>query len=282
MVQRSCPYLGLKDDPLTYSAYPSQGNYCHRARQPRAVNLSYQRSQCFTVDYEICPVYAEEWRGKLPAEIRPERKSSKVSRRRLILILVGVILLGTLGAMELGWLPYQIEWTSPTPTIKYAVVLPPTETAVPSPTLLSSPTSPPETLIEEMTLTPSPFPTTGPALETPFGPAGRYLIHTVIEGESFKYLENYYNTSEAVIKATNILIPGTSLWPETKLVILPGVNDPEDLPLFKVIYIDQPTELSVLSREVEISSEVLREYNSLGEGDLIQPGRWLIIPQNRE
>jgi len=79
-----------------------------------------------------------------------------------------------------------------------------------------------------------------------------------------------------------LLIPETILWPGTKLVILPGVSDPEGLPLFKVIYIDQPTELSVFSGDVEISSETLREYNSLGEGDLIQPGRWLIIPQDNE
>lgn len=215
-------------------------------------------------------------------EIRTERRSSKAPQWRLVLILVGVVLLGTLRAMELGWLPYQIQWTAPTATIKFAVVPPPTGTAVPSPTLPPSPTPPPETPIEEVTLTPSPFPTPGPVLETPFGPDGRYLIHLVIEGESFMYLENIYNTSEAVIKTTNMLIPGTSLWPGTNLVILPGVSDPEDLPLFKVTYIDRPTELSAISMECGISSEALREYNSLGEGDVIQPGRWLIIPQDRE
>jgi len=95
-------------------------------------------------------------------------------------------------------------------------------------------------------------------------------------------MEDLYNTSEAVIMATNSLIPETILWPGTHLVILPGVSDPEGLPLFKVIYIDQPTDLSVFSGELEISSDVIREYNSLDDGNTIQPGRWLIIPQDRE
>lgn len=282
MAERSCPYLGLKDDPSTYSAYPSLRNRCHRTRPPQGVNLSYQRSHCSTSGYESCPVFEESWKGRLPAEIRGKPASSKAPQWRLALILVGVVLLGTVGAMELGWLPYQIQWTSPAATISFAVVPPPTETAVPSPILSPSQTPPPKTPTEEVTLTPSPFPSPGPALETPFGPDGRYLIHLVIEGESFSYLENFYNTSEAVIKATNMLILGTSLWPGTNLVILPGVSDPDDLPKFKVSYLDRPTELSVISLECGVSSELLREYNSLGEGDVIQPGRWLIIPQDGE
>lgn len=282
MTEPSCPYMGLKNDPSTFSIYPSLINHCHRVQYPQAVKLSYQRSHCLTAGYESCPVFEEEWRGRLPAEIRAERTSSKSSRWRLVLILSGVVLLGTLGVIELGWFPYQIQWSDPTATIKFAVVTPPTETAVPSSTLIPSRTPPPKTPTQEMTLTPSPFPTPGPALETSFGPDGRYLIHLVNEGESYTYLENVYNTSEAVITATNILIAETSLWPGTYLVILPGVIDPIDLPKFKVIYLDHPAELGAISSDYEISSEALREYNSLGEGDVIQPGRWLIIPQDRE
>ncbi len=282
MAERSCEFLGLKNDPSTYSTYPSLRNHCHRARPPQAVNLSYQRMRCLTPGYKSCPVFMEEWKGRLPVEIRAERKSPKIPRWGQVLILIWLFLLGALGAIELGWLPYQIQWTNPTATSIF-VAAPPAETAVPSENPPASPTLPPSTPTEELkTVTPTPFPTLGPALETPFGPDGRYLIHHMDEGESFGFLEHTYNTSEAVIKATNILIPGTSLWPGTNLVILPGVSDPEDLPLFKVIYLDQPTELGVFSREVETSSEALREYNSLGEGDVIQPGRWLIIPQDRE
>jgi len=282
MADRSCPYLGLTDDPSTRLSYPSLRNYCHRARPPQVVNLSFQRLHCSTANYKSCPVFEQEWRGKLPAEIRAERKFSKAPKWRLVLIGVGVFLLGTLGAMELGWLPFQIQWTTPKETMQFSAAPLSTETTVPSQTSLPSLTPPPETPTVGVTLTPSPFPTPGPALETPFGPAGRYLIHLVIEGDSFIYLEDLYNTSEAVIMATNSLIPETILWPGTHLVILPEVSDPEGLPLFKVIYIDQPTDLDVLSGEVEISSEVLSEYNSLDEGDLIQPGRWFIIPQDRE
>jgi len=283
MAERFCPYLGLKDDPSTYSIYPSLRNNCQHAQPPQAVNLSYQRSYCSTADYESCPVFAEEWRGRLPAEIRGERTSSKAPQWRLVLILAGVVLLGSLGAMEMGWVPFQIQWWDPTATIEFAVVTPPTKTAVPSSTLPPSRTlPPPKTSTQEMTLTPSPFPTPGPALETLFGPDGRYLIHLVNEGESYTYLEDVYNTSEAVITATNILIAETSLWPGMYLVILPGVSDPDDLPKFKVIYLDHPAELGLISSDYGISSEALREYNSLGEGDVIQPGRWLIIPQDRE
>lgn len=283
MADRSCPYLGLKDDPATYSAYPSLKNHCHRVEAGDAVNLTHQRSYCTTSDYEGCPVFQAEDLKKLPETFRAKKKAQVWKGWRLTAGgLVVLTLLSAVG-MELGLLPYPMERPRPTST-EPAAVLPapteisPTETQVPTRTPAATTTRAVSTPTREASLTPSPFPTPGPALETPFGPDRRYLVHSVKDGESFGFLEERYGTTEAVIRTTNQLIPGVDLWPGTVLVVIPGEIDPADLPSFKVMYVDQPAKVSVLAEQFEVEPARVRRYNSLGEEELIQPGRWLIIP----
>jgi hypothetical protein len=62
------------------------------------------------------------------------------------------------------------------------------------------------------------------------------------------------------------------------LVILPGVTDAAGLSVLHPVFLDQDASLSELSVLYDVSESDLREYNSLGEGDLIPGGRWIIVP----
>ena len=60
MNARNCPHLGLEHDPTTYHAYPSEANFCHKARQPGPVDSGYQSAVCLTENYLRCPIYTGE------------------------------------------------------------------------------------------------------------------------------------------------------------------------------------------------------------------------------
>lgn len=284
MAESCCPYLGLKDDPATYSAYPSLRNHCHRVRKPRAVNLSHQRSRCASPRYKSCPVYQKgSVSVSLPSGFQAEHRSTNWKAWQtglVVLFTAGILFLGMRG---LGWFP---EFTAgETPKATHAVMaVPPSETPPPTattrPAQTITPTNTP-VLVTPTTvssLTPPPFPTLGPALETPFGPEDRYLVHFVHKGESFTFLEERYGTTEEVIRTSNQLIPGVDLWPGTVLVVIPGETESVGLQPFKVIYVDQPLDLEDLADEFEVEPNRVRKFNSLGNGTLVQPGRWLILP----
>jgi LysM repeat protein len=57
MSELVCPYLGLIDDPETYTTFPSSRNHCQCARPSAAIQLDQQSSFCLTGNHVACPVY---------------------------------------------------------------------------------------------------------------------------------------------------------------------------------------------------------------------------------
>jgi LysM repeat protein len=149
----------------------------------------------------------------------------------------------------------------------------PSETPNPSP-------SPTPTLSPTPTQTPTPLsPTLGPGLETPFGPGAEFILHKVVTGESLQVVASNYRTKKAVITSMNELSFGGILHPDMVLVIVPDMK--ENLPLYPIfhpVFIDQDATVSSLAVEYGVSLDDLRRYNSLGEGDSLPGGRWIVIP----
>ena len=121
-------------------------------------------------------------------------------------------------------------------------------------------------------------PSPGPAVMTPFGPNGQYLLHRVRSGESLSLIANLYGTTTDVIIAQNLLVPGSTLWPGEILVIFPARMDSEGLPRFRVVFLEEEVLISDFAAEHSASEEDLRFYNSLGSGEIIPARRWMIIP----
>jgi hypothetical protein len=54
---KSCPFLGMIDDPATFTSFPSLWNCCHNAKPVEAVELTHQQNYCLNENFRTCPVY---------------------------------------------------------------------------------------------------------------------------------------------------------------------------------------------------------------------------------
>ena len=132
----TCPYLGLHDDSATSLAYPSNWNYCYRARPPASVSISHQVAACLSRAHVDCPVYLAERERPLPSGLRgsstvPVRRAHRRARSNRavvwMLLLAALLLLAAWWAWGRQFFPLPAQ---PIPTSSLAAVL----TDVPSPT----------------------------------------------------------------------------------------------------------------------------------------------------
>lgn len=298
---RSCPYLGTQEDPGTWISYPSSGNYCHLLKPAHSITLTYQRTVCLTPGHLQCKIYSKTWDGKIPTVIGETGIARKFISWRWLLIgflVVAAILISVSLFTGLLVIPSQISALfnlspssqptenstgqrpsgTPTPTATQTT----TEILIfsqPSPTraLATATQTPPPTAtttpaVEQIQLTP------GPDMMTPFGPGGKYVLYTLQTGESVNNVAFMYQTTIEVIRASNTLIEGASVWPGTVLLILPGQKDPAQVMKFAVIQLERPMKVNEIADKYNVTEEEIRAHNSLGKDDLIPAGRWLIIP----
>jgi hypothetical protein len=121
-------------------------------------------------------------------------------------------------------------------------------------------------------------PTLGPGLETPFGPGQIFIVHRVQSGESLGVLATRFKTTIEVLRKANGLLAGISLQVNTDLVIPLGQTEAENVPEFLVLLLDQDELVGGLAANYPTNVTDLRRYNSLGPGDRIPAGRWILIP----
>lgn len=91
-----CRYLGLGDDPETWLAFPSPGNYCHFVEKPAPVDVEHQQTYCLTTDHMACPVFELKNRRRLPdvvAFAEPHSGRRRTAGRLLVLALVIILVL---------------------------------------------------------------------------------------------------------------------------------------------------------------------------------------------
>lgn len=191
MNTRGCPHLGLRSDANTFTAFPSNANYCHRVAPVGAIDQAHQRNCCLTPDYVNCPVYMAGPAKELPVEIRSpigeQERQRGIGRVVLVLVLVGVaavfLFLGwqnwrqinefLAGAAEqaggligLPATPSDVEPSSTPPVVGFVPVptrppsatptISPTRTPTPTPTNTATPTlTPIPTLTPTMIVTPT-------------------------------------------------------------------------------------------------------------------------------
>lgn len=310
--QFNCPYIGLESDPTTLISFPNTANYCHKTKPARPVDTEHQRQFCLTEAYPICKIFQQHKTTPLPkiVAVEPRREKNPLRFFWISLSFLAVITLLVLAAfwVRSNWsslfnngfsISPQAGQTTSIPALSYptAVVATPipsdtptldlplaviiltpevfetqSDTPTPLPTATSSPT--PTPVPSSTQLTP------GPALNTPFGPDQQFLLHKVVVGESLGNVAVLYRTSADVIRASNVLIEGASLWPDTILVILPGVTDLSQVQKFQVIQLKTPILPEDLAKEYQVNLEELLEYNKLDAEILIPAGRWLILPVN--
>ena len=126
------------------------------------------------------------------------------------------------------------------------------------------------------------MPTPGPDIGTPFGPDNMFVLHTVQTGESLSSIAAAFQTTIDVIRASNVLIEGASVWPGTILVLIPGETSPEEVGKYVAIWVEANTNISELSDEYGVDAEEIRDLNNLGPiADIVPGGRWIILPVSK-
>jgi len=283
----TCPHLGLKDDPASFLAYPSTGNFCFHGKAPAVPLLEHQGNYCLCPEHLNCPVFIKAKGTYFPKELRiTERVSeSKVNDNRkyfiaviLVLLLAsiiwGVIALSGNNLLNLG-LFKNLSPVSPTFEAKTITVNP-----IPTPTLLFI--LPTQTSLP--TPIPSPTSTSTPpqkhSLETPIQVDNyRYIVHLSMDGEGFDYLVKTYDTNIDVIKAINFMLP-PAVWVNFPIVLSPGLKviDP-NMPAF-LAYKVEDIEISTeqLAKNLKVNRELLQKYNGCPIGCNLKKNDWVIVP----
>lgn len=123
----------------------------------------------------------------------------------------------------------------------------------------------------------SPSPTPGPALNQPFGPDHRFLIHTVLSGESINQISTQYNTSPEVIIKVNFPSGQTALYLDAVIVILPGQKTTEGIIPLRAVYVYQNIKVMDFITKNKVPEDFFRK-NNMVEGEWVYAGRWVVVP----
>jgi LysM repeat protein len=284
-----CPYVGFSGDPDTALSYPSHANCCHHAKPVISISLAHQRNFCLTPKFKLCPVSQKEKIEPLPKEfaagVSIEKKNKALFR---IILLVGAVLIGLLLlALMAGMFQGQVQSKSTasstmvtesvlitqTPTLNVL----PTDTA-PEPTRTPTRTPTLKILPTHTTVVPTPTHIPMHQLETPFGETPRFVIHRVIDGETFIFLSEKYSTSKEAIVAINFGMQPV-LWANTIIVIPVGMTDVTGLPSFSTFMVaEQGMTIEDLATKVSVDVTLLKLYNALPNGYVFDQGEWVLIP----
>jgi LysM repeat protein len=92
----------LKDDPTTALNYPSQGNFCQKARPVASVKGDYQRQYCLSAEHTACPVFQAMNPQPLPAVMTAQSPVALASRRTVAMIGIPLLLAGA-AALAFAW-----------------------------------------------------------------------------------------------------------------------------------------------------------------------------------
>jgi hypothetical protein len=141
MDENICPYLGLIDDPKTWTSYPSEGNACHAKNKSIPVILTYQRDYCFRAEHTECPGFINGWKNGFPKSLR--RGSPPISeyfqKKWVWAALLGIILViaGVLFYRQIFNFGRNVlaSFARPTETPTPTFTLVPTDTPTLTPTL---------------------------------------------------------------------------------------------------------------------------------------------------
>ncbi len=282
--QTSCPNIGLKEDPATFSAFPSQMNACHRVRPVHVPKISHQRTYCLQAVHINCPVYKDPSPSRMPKEI--QYKTRWLAKRARLLILGGVILaiiVMLITLLSTGWLTIPAGLIDGTPTFTQSTPNPDVETPV---VITTRPIdqSPSPTQTQALPTLPSPTITkVDPilALETPIGGEIQFIIHRVAEGETLQIFADQYNTTVDAITAVNhnLIVP---LWTHWLVVIPLDLTDVSDLPAFEPYQVEvEGILLRDLAEEVSASLDDMIYYNAVEADHILHHGEWLLIPREK-
>ena len=283
-----CPYLGLLKDPKTCTRYPHNGNACYQASPPQLIALDYQSNLCLTPKHTQCDGFSKGWKDGFPPKQRNKnirRKDDKIRNLRIFgvgllstfLVLALFFTLSNLQPAPIATRECAITFTSITRTLIAVYTKASTSTVSPAIpqtktttlTMLPTPTSMPET---------NPTTTPGPGLLTPIVvEEHEFIVYQVLDGDSLLLLSNLYNTTIEVLETINDFSI-RPLWPGDIIILCKGCMDAQNVPQLQAHYLERESSLKELADQYEVTVEQLKYWNNLGDNDMVESERWIILP----
>jgi hypothetical protein len=303
--EKSCPFLGLADDPTTYLNFTSEWNHCHHSQPTAGVKYRHQESYCLSWRYPNCSVFQKDGKKEMPEELRfqksraPKRSPWKIGLLVASVLVVSLLIVWQVFSGNLDSFPWRssIETGEEVPVISYVITV--SETAalthaaeLPSTTPLLEPT--PISSTPTVLPTNTPMPSATPAPPTPtiwtpesndphiteytFGIDYQFMILQVQSGNSLEEFASKYATSTKAIQAVNydFQLP---LNIGTPLIIPVGILNLVDLPPFEAYpVIEEGKTVEMLALERDLDPQDLMYFNALPAGYLFSIGEWVLIP----
>jgi hypothetical protein len=285
--RKACPHLGIKDDPQTCLAYPSEWNLCQHVSRPSAVNLEHQRVTCLTSNHTACPVFQGKRRLALPRELRVQRSLLKSKSTPfwllMFLLVLGFSLWGFFGGEVRLGLPFleppaNLAAASESTTVAHALPLVVATGETESVPAILMGNGSPASSAQSPGAPPLEGQHCGYELENRID-LGQYalVLHRVGYGENLDLLASKYETSLQAIQAINYFLP-SPLWVNQVIVIPFDQTEISGLPYFEPYFVLDPVDsLKGIAREVSVTESDLREYNHLDAECPVFAG-WLLLP----
>ena len=281
-----CPFLGLKDDPLTALAFPSDGNHCFHARPVLPVQLECQKTFCLSINHPNCEEFIRPPDTPLPPGLRLERSHRSLRNFSTTSLLTLLLVLAAVGLIiwqvySRGFLGNQNRGLVTGKTVPAFSTVAGLQTLPVSP--MQAQSTPIPTLTMMASATPLPSPTSTPtiepshALETPIGIDRKLIIHRVLDGESLPFLASLYWTTIEAIQAVNYSLPSPVRvgW----LLIIPtNQTDVSGLPAFEAYQVKADVAVETLAKQLSVDPALLKLHNGLHDGEILSAGEWLLVP----
>jgi hypothetical protein len=287
-----CPSLGSCDDPDTARGYPTKQNCCYRVKPVGIVKVDHQAHFCLTADYAKCPAFQKAEGASFPDDLVYHeatlfRGENKNSAKPIVILGTILIVLGLAiwQMFSMGLLHWNVAFPIFTQTTKVAALATPSLANGITPTFTSMPPTPTSTSIPSSTPVPtntlsaiSAITLPGNTLETPIGFETKFIIHRVLDGESFTMLAQRYNTSVGAIKAVNVGAPDI-LWVDSLMVIPINQTEAAGLPALKPFQVDKDIQVEDLAKELSTELAEFEQLNGLQDGQMLKAGDWVLLPQ---
>ena len=286
----TCPFLGMRLDPTTSMAYPSEWNLCYQSRSLDSPRLEYQRKHCLVGSHHLCPFFSGEPAITLPVGVRMQVQ--KIRRWKKNTWVIVVLVLGVITVVGILLRTQYISTNDVLPgpdsssTIPAGFFLLDPPVLTPTITVYASPTPNPATNTPMLSVTPLQGTETVissiHSLDMPIGTAHILVIHRILQGESLFELASRYNTSVETIEKLNYNMP-IPVWVDWLVVIPVDTTDVSGLPTFEAYMVVEGGErIESLARSLNLDATSLKFYNGLENGYLLSDGEWLLIPHTRE
>jgi len=293
-LHNTCPYLGLFDDPKTFSAYPSEWNVCHHVTPISTPTFGQQQNFCLSAAYSNCPIFNAPPGQKMLKDIQsPKSGLSIIKKKRLrtliisavlLLVILGIVISNLITGDKIGFISQDMNTPNKINTGISQVTSQTSQKTTPQENTIEkftqTQTEPSPTLTIQLTLTPT-YEKPVLALDTPIGDENQFIIHRVAEGESLQIFANLYNTSVEAIRNVNydLIAP---LWIDWLVVIPMNTTDVTGIPTFEPYQVESDQiSISELSELLSTSIADIIKYNNLNTEHFLVQGDWLLIPKER-